>query len=459
MIRWLVALAIVAAAAAGALYYAAGRATPPALTIDKPERSIGKTGRLEITARAPGARFTVLSAAIEQNGRSIPLYAIDNPQSATTTTEGDVLRVTRDLGKSSVPELQQGAARLVVEATRLSFLGLRQVSSRTDKEIQVRLEPPRLAIASTHHYINQGGSETVLYRVTPADAVSGVRVGELEYPGYPASGAGVQADPSLRLAFFALLHDQDRATTIRLFARDDAGNEATAAFVDEIFPKKFKTSRITLDQRFLQRIVPDILAHSPELKASGDELLPGFLKINGDLRRANAERIAALTSKTSPAKLWNGPFVQLSRSQVEAGFADDRTYIYDGKPVDRQTHLGFDLAVTSAIPVLAANAGKVLSADWLGIYGNCVVLDHGMGVASLYGHLSELSVKAGDEVVKGQQLGRSGMTGLAAGDHLHFTMLVAGRPVNPVEWWDRHWIADRVERKLSAAGGSAPGAR
>ena len=139
-----------------------------------------------------------------------------------------------------------------------------------------------------------------------------------------------------------------------------------------------------------------------------------------------------------------------------AVFADQRTYIYNGKEVDQQTHLGFDLAVTANVPVLAANSGKVVNADWLGIYGNCVVIDHGLGVSSLYGHLSSIDVKVGDTVSKGQVLGRSGMTGLAGGDHLHFTMLVGGHPVNPVEWWDSHWIQDRVERKLRDAGAPAP---
>jgi murein DD-endopeptidase MepM/ murein hydrolase activator NlpD len=105
---------------------------------------------------------------------------------------------------------------------------------------------------------------------------------------------------------------------------------------------------------------------------------------------------------------------------------------------------------------VAANAGTVLHAAWLGIYGNCVIVDHGMGVASLYGHLSSFEVKQGETVKKGQTLGRSGMTGLAGGDHLHFTMLLNGRPVNPVEWWDAHWIEDRVERKLKTLGNPAP---
>jgi murein DD-endopeptidase MepM/ murein hydrolase activator NlpD len=97
---------------------------------------------------------------------------------------------------------------------------------------------------------------------------------------------------------------------------------------------------------------------------------------------------------------------------------------------------------------VAANRGKVLFAEELGIYGLCVIIDHGMGVQSLYGHLSSFAVQAGAMVEKDQEIGRSGVTGLAGGDHLHFTMLVNGEMVNPIEWWDAHWIADRILRKL-----------
>jgi len=343
----------------------------------------------------------------------------------------------------------------VVTATRPTFLNIRMLSSRTSKDIQVRLEPPRLAVVSTHHYVNHGGSEMVVYRASPPDVRSGVRVGDVEYPGFPASGAGVAADPALEVAFFALLHDQDLNAPIAVFAQDEAGNQAKVSFVEKIFPKPFKRSKIELDDRFLQRVVPEILEHAPELKIaappSGGDMLPAFLKINGQLRQMNTEQIATLAStKTSASRVWEGPFIQLGNSQVEASFADHRTYFYKGQEVDQQVHLGFDLAVTSNVPVVAANAGTVFNASWLGIYGNCIIIDHGMGVASLYGHLSSLDVKVGDTVTKGQTIGRSGMTGLAGGDHLHFTMLVNGQMVNPVEWWDAHWIHDHVESRLAA---------
>jgi murein DD-endopeptidase MepM/ murein hydrolase activator NlpD len=188
-------------------------------------------------------------------------------------------------------------------------------------------------------------------------------------------------------------------------------------------------------------------------------LVDSFVAINSTLRRQNAATIEALAAKSAPKMLWDAPFAQLGNSQVEAGFADHRTYLYSGREIDQQVHLGFDLAVTAAVPVSAAQHGTVLLAEYLGIYGNCVIVDHGLGVQSLYAHLSSIDVKPGSTVTKGQTLGRSGMTGLAGGDHLHFTVLVGGHPVNPVDWWDLKWMQDRVFRKLADAGASVPAGR
>ena len=458
MFRWLLALLALLALAFVVAFTVAGRGAPPQLTIGKPDRFVGQAGTLDVTAGAPDARLTSLTITLEQNGRSIPLYSLDGPQTASVTrVDPNHVSITRPLGKQSVPELQSGAARIVVTATRPSFLKLRQLTSTASKDFQVRLEPPRVAVISTHHYVNHGGSEMVVYKATPPDVASGVRVGDVEYPGFPASGAGVEgADPSIKVAFFALLYDQPLNTPIAAFARDEAGNQAKATFIDNVFEKPFKKSRIEIDDKFINRVVPEIIEHSPELKMTAPaqdspEMLAGFLRVNGELRKINADQIAALAAKTAPKKLWDGPFVQLGNSKVEASFADHRTYIYKGKEVDQQTHLGFDLAVTQHVPVVAAAAGTVVNASWLGIYGNCVIVDHGLGVQSLYGHLMSFDVKVGDTVTRGQQVGRSDSTGLAGGDHLHFTLLVGGHMVNPVEWWDPHWMTDRVDRKLKEA--------
>jgi len=242
-----------------------------------------------------------------------------------------------------------------------------------------------------------------------------------------------------------------------VFARDVAGNQATSPLDYRVFPKPFRKSRIPIDDRFLQQVVPAITSNSPDEDIPTDDLLKGFLKINGDLRRKNNQYIRDLAKKTSPEMLFKDVFQQLGNSQVEAGFADARTYVYQGKDVDQQVHLGFDLAVTANVPIAAAQRGVVVHADFLGIYGNCVIIDHGLGVQSLYAHLSSIDVKAGDKVEKGQQVGRSGMTGLAGGDHLHFTMLVGGEQVSPVDWWSAQWMQDRVLRKIEAASAGAPG--
>ena len=433
----------------GVAFFLAGRGDGPAISITKPAKFVGLATPLEIDLDAPGGRVESIRAEFEQGGTVTPLFA----DGAATAPEGSTrLRVSRKVGRENVPTIKSGPAQIRVFATRSVLFGLRTVESTVAHDVQVRLERPRVTVLSTHHYVNQGGAEAIVYRVEPADVESGVRVGDVEYPGYPAAGASVDgvtiADPAMRVAFFALLHNQDLATPMKVFARDEAGNAVDSDFDRRVFPKPAKKSRIELGDAFIERVVPAILAATTEVKPEGSTI-EKFLVINGELRRKNAEKIASFAGQTSPEMLWKGVvFHPFTNTAVQSAFADARTYVYKGKDVDHQTHLGFDLASYAGTPIVASNRGKVLFADDLGIYGRCVILDHGMGVQSLYAHLSSISVQPGAIVEKSQELGRSGMTGLAAGDHLHFTMLVAGRMVNPIEWWDAHWIEDRILRKL-----------
>jgi murein DD-endopeptidase MepM/ murein hydrolase activator NlpD len=456
LVRAFFFLILLAILGAGGAYLYAGRLPGPQIQINKPDKFVGLATPLDLVVTAPGATLSKLQIVFEQGGTQTPLYTQGDTAGTPPTIEGDRIHITREIGKQTVPTIKSGPAKIIVTASRKVVRNIRTLQSTVTRDVEVRLERPRVSVVSTHHYINLGGSEMIVYRVTPNDVESGVLVGDIEYPGYPATGArgeGVSiTDPSLRVAFYALLWDQDLHTPMRVFARDAAGNTARADFDFTAFPKPFKKSRIELKDKFLERAVPAILETTTEIKPEGDTLTK-FLAINGDLRRKNAAKIASMAKETSPEMLWGGVvFHPFTNSAVEAAFADQRTYIYQGKEVDRQTHLGFDLASLAGNPVLAANRGKVLYAEELGIYGNCVILDHGMGVQSLYAHLSSIDVKPGDMVNKEQTLGRSGMTGLAEGDHLHFTMLVNGRMVNPVEWWDPHWIADRILRKLRTPG-------
>src|SRR5687768_302392 len=455
--KFLTSLVFLALVVGGAAWLWAGRAEGPRIEIRQPEKFIGQATPLDLVVESPGGQFARVDATIEQDGQSYSVFTLAQPAQGSVRQESaERIYVMRSIGKRDVPELKAGPARLVVRAARPVLFGYREAESEVSRDVEVRLDPPRIAILSKFHYINHGGAEFVVYRATPADVESGVRVGDRTYPGFPAAGAGIKADDSTSVAFFALLHDQELNTPIALYARDPAGNEATAALDHRPFPKPFRRSRIEIDNRFLDRVVPAIAATTPAMNISTDpaDRVASFLRINGDLRRQNAETIAAQAKKTAKEMLWKDAFQPLGNASVEAAFADNRTYIHDGQEIDRQVHLGFDLAVTQRIPVLAASTGVVLYAADLGIYGNCVIVDHGLGVQSLYGHLSSIDVTEGDRVAKAQVLGRSGMTGLAAGDHLHCPMLVNGEPVNPVEWWDPKWMQDRVFRKITEAGGS-----
>ena len=458
--RYLLGLLLLAALVAGGAYIYAGSLPGPAIEIVKPEKFVGQSTTVEVAISAPGAQWVGdFQVSFEQNGKQTPLASFAQPATAEIKPDGPGrVRVTRTFGRDTIPDLKTGPAKIVVTAERPVLYGMRKATATATRDVQVRLERPQIAVLSTKHYINLGGSEVVIYKATPADVRSGVRVGDLTYPGYPASGAKVPgvniSDPAVRIAFIALRYDQDVNTPMYAYAQDEAGNAARADFDRLTFPKPFKKSRIQLDDRFLERVVPAILETTNEVNPQGSTL-EKFLVINGELRRKNADKIASYAAQSSPELLWGGAaFVPFGNATVEAAFADQRTYVYDGKDVDRQTHLGFDLARVVNSPIQAGNRGKVVHAAPLGIYGNCVIIDHGMGVQSLYAHLSSIGVNVGDMVEKAQELGRSGMTGLAGGDHLHFTQLVNGQMVNPVEWWDAHWIEDRILRKLREASGS-----
>ncbi len=443
---FLLAVVLLAALAGGVMWYLAGREAGPSITIGAPDKFIGRATPLSITIESP-SEITGATFHVDQNGKPAPVADMK-----TDRADGRLV-LSGIVGREG---LVNGPATLIVEAERKTFYELRTVTSSARRELTVRLDPPRVGVLSIHHFINLGGAEFVVIRATPEDVEAGIQVGDARYPFYPGAAVGI-SDPAVRVGFFALRHDQDVNTRITAYARDAAGNEATTPVEHQPFVKKFVQSKIPIDQTFLDRVVPAIASNTPDLKVDTNSpagLLKGFLEINGNLRKKNGDFIASLAGKSQPKMLWTEAFAQMGNSQVESRFADRRTYFFDNQEIDKQVHLGFDLATVQQAPVHASNAGVVVHADFLGIYGNCVILDHGLGVQSLYAHLSTIGVKVGDSVTKGHELGRTGVTGLAGGDHLHFTILVQGVPVNPVEWWDAHWLQDRVLRKITEAGGA-----
>lgn len=421
----------------------------PSVEVRTEAKAIGRRTGLEVVAAAAGRGLAGLRVEVEQAGKThVVARRAHRPLSpwafSGERTQADSLRV--EVGRDAVPGLVEGDAVVRVVAERAGTWLRRPDPAVKEVRLPVRLTPPALAVLSSQHYVAQGGSGIVVYRAGPGAARDGVRAGASFFPGSPLPGGGKED----RLALFGVPWDLSDPAGIRLVAEDDAGNAAELAFVDRFFPRPPARDTIRLDDAFLAKVVPEVRAQTPSLEDRGG-LLENYLQINRDLRQANAAELLALGSRSAGAFLWTEPFLPLRNAKVMSAFADQRTYVYQGREVDAQTHLGFDLAVVARTPVPSANRGVVLLARYFGIYGNSVVVDHGLGLATLYSHLSSIDVKEGQPVERGTVLGRTGATGLAGGDHLHFTTLVRGLPVNPVEWWDAKWIRDRVASKAGPA--------
>jgi murein DD-endopeptidase MepM/ murein hydrolase activator NlpD len=359
-------------------------------------------------------------------------------------TESD--SVTLIVGKDTLKNLKEGQATVRVIAGRAPSLLRFPDPVTVELTLEVRLRPPLLQVTSEHTYVAQGGSEVVVYKVGASSIRDGVQAGDQFFPGFPLPGG--QEDE--RFCLFGVPFDLSDHNQVRLVARDDIDNETRIPFIDRFFAKPFKEDTIKVSDSFMERVVPAIMDQSPELDDQGD-LLSNYLLINRELRSQNTATLTEMCSTSAAAFLWDRSFMQMRNAQVMSDFADRRTYVYQGRDVDQQDHLGYDLASTRRAPIEAANDGVVMLARYFGIYGNAVAIDHGFGLISMYGHLSEITVAEGDTVKRGDMVGRSGQTGLAGGDHLHFTMLLHGMPVNPAEWWDGHWIQDRLGLKLGDA--------
>lgn len=379
------------------------------------------------------------TVTLEQDGKTWETNAAASPLRRFRIQRHVAPRdLTVNVGKQTDTALHDGKARIVV-TTVSNDLRARIDSKSFD--VDVMTTAPRVVADGFQHYINQGGSEMVVFTPSGAWTEAGVKVGDRIFRGFPLPG-----HPGQYFSLFAFSWDLPVDTPIYVYATNPSGAMAKATFWTKVFPKKFRASTIPLESMNIDRIVNQI---DTQNKIQGD-LVQRFVYINSRLRKVNNKTLAGLRLRTEPKFLWTGAFLPMLDSTVESRFADTRTYTWQGKKVDEQVHLGFDLAKVAHSPIPASNDGRVIWAEDLGIYGNCIVIDHGFGLQSVYGHLSEFLVKKGDMVKKGQIIGKTGSTGLAGGDHLHFTMQVDGVQVNAVEWWDPHWVKDRVLSKMGA---------
>jgi murein DD-endopeptidase MepM/ murein hydrolase activator NlpD len=337
--------------------------------------------------------------------------------------------------------LREGDATVIAKAVDWSWQ--RWLSGNPEwLEIPLRVDltRPRVEIETGQTYVRRGGAGAVVYRVREETKRDGVLVGDSFFPGRPFPG-----DPKRRIALFAIPRNVAPSPRIAVVAEDLAGNEASAGWPVLLTERTFDDVRIELGSTFLQVKVRDL---AETVGVPADDPLAAFQRINSEIRAENERKVRELIAGSGDEPLFSGEFRQMRSSAVTSGFAERRSYFVEGNKVSEAIHYGYDLASTAGAPIEASNRGRVLYAGELGIYGNCVLVDHGLGLVSLYAHLAQIDVAEGDLVEKSQVLGRSGDTGLAGGDHLHYAMLVGDTYVDPTEWWDAKWVEEKVMSRL-----------
>ncbi|MCS5637964.1 MAG: M23 family metallopeptidase [Myxococcota bacterium] len=409
----------------------------------------------EIVLGPVGATLTIEVEDADSGPRSLHVRLLDQSGSRTLAQEdypGGLLaggdsggrrqRFELDLDPKAL-RVPDGRATLVISARdwswRDGFAG-----NRTELSIPVVVDtrPPRIELLSGLTYVYRGGSAAAVYRVSEAAERDGVLVDEVFFPGFPHPGG----EENLRVALFAIPVEASEQPSVRVLASDQAGNETTARFPARVQKRAFQQSEIEIDQAFVEGVAAPL---AREAGLPTEAPAQTFQGVNETLRARNEETIREHIGRAPVAeRLWSGAFRQLPGSAVMSRFAELRNYSLDGEPVSTARHYGFDLASTARAPIAAAAAGRVVFAGDLGIYGHCVILDHGLGLSSLYAHLSRIDVEPGEDVAQGAILGTSGATGLAGGDHLHFALLLGETYVNPLEWWDPKWVRSHIEVRL-----------
>jgi murein DD-endopeptidase MepM/ murein hydrolase activator NlpD len=430
---------------------------PPEVVAQELPEAVGPAGEVAVSISDPDSGLRRVRITLTADGQEKVLAEREFP-AKKFFGGGEIRRETItaviDPGKLGLPD---GEAVLRVTARDHSWRSWWHGNAATlERSIQIDTKAPRISVLTQQHNINQGGAGMVIYEVSEAGAETGVRVGEDFYPGHPADAVLGDGGTPRYVALFALNFRQGRGTPIHVEAKDRAGNAGRAGFYHYIRPKEFPTDDIRISDGFLQRKLPEFQEDLEELpETAPSDPVERFLTVNRALRRKNGAALRAVAQNSDSQKHWSGAFLRLPNSARRANFADHRRYYYNDREIDRQVHMGVDLASVAQAPIPAANAGRVALAGYVGIYGGTVIIDHGLGLFSIYSHLSHMAVEEGQMVQRGDVIGNTGATGLAGGDHLHFGMMVNTTFVTPVEWWDSHWIEDNILQKIEAVSGSS----
>lgn len=313
-------------------------------------------------------------------------------------------------------------------------------SATKSSKILVDTKRPDIYVVANSYKVTQGGAGAVIFKATD-DNLKDIYV-ETNY------GKIFKVAPFYKGGYYISLiawPSNEKNFSASVFASDLAGNEAKSKIKYYIQDKAYKTSTIKLNDDFLNGAITDLADDLAYQETKDLSSLDKFKFINEVLRSKSASVINDATSSINSDKPFKiKAFSPLKNGAAVASFGDHRIYEYKKAKVSESYHLGLDLASVAEADIVISNAGKVVFAGESGLYGNLVIVDHGLGIYSLYAHCSAILVNAGDEVLIGDIIGKTGKTGFAFGDHLHFGVAVQGVEVWLSEWMDSKWIKENI---------------
>ncbi len=242
----------------------------------------------------------------------------------------------------------------------------------------------------------------------------------------------------------------------QVVATDKAGNTTKHTIpITRNINVPYYQSNINVKEDFLNGKLNELIAQidKKHLRDFSSDV-ERFVFFNEGVRAEDESRILKASNSVSDSSYIDEDFrafVPLRGSRVVGSFGDYRIYFLNKEKISKAVHLGIDVASVKNAPIIASNRGVVLLKSYLGLYGNTLLLYHGFGVSSIYAHMHESSLEVSDEVSIGQQLGKTGQTGWAFGDHLHFGILIQGHFVRLNEWIDQKWVDENVVNVLKKA--------
>jgi len=309
-------------------------------------------------------------------------------------------------------------------------------------KLYIDTTPPIISIVAKSYSILKGGSALVIYKVkdeslkeTYIDVGDGTQFKAIKY-----KKEGVYA------TLIAWPFNKESFNPI-IVAIDTSGNVAKMPFELYRRNKKYRVSKIRASDRFINGKISELASQDPEYANITDKFQK-FRAVNEFMRKKNEEYIHSHSKKVTP---FNGSwdihvFYPLKGAKKISDFGAKRFYYY-GSPnniISTSYHVGYDFASVKHANIYTSNDGRVVSTKLNGIYGNMPLIDHGFGLYTLYGHCSTILVKEGQKVKSGDVIAKTGKTGLALGDHLHFGILVQGVEVYPLEWMSKKWLKDNI---------------